>query len=159
MQLSELIDKTVAGLGFELVEFEASPRARLLRVFIDKPEGDKSGITVEDCAIVSKQLSRVFTVENVDYDRLEISSPGMDRPLIKADDFRRFAGAEVQIKLRIPVGTQRNFSGVLEGLVEPVGESAVEPSSKIPSIALRAEDGRHEFAIDNIDRARLIPKF
>jgi ribosome maturation factor RimP len=79
MYLSELIDKTVAGLGFELVEFESSPRARLLRVFIDKPEGDKSGITVEDCAIVSKQLSRVFTVENIDYDRLEISSPGMDR--------------------------------------------------------------------------------
>jgi ribosome maturation factor RimP len=156
MHLSELIDKTVAGLGFELVEFESSPRARLLRVFIDKPEGDKSGITVEDCAIVSKQLSRVFTVENIDYDRLEISSPGMDRPLIKADDFRRFAGAEVQIKLRLPVGTQRNFSGVLEGLVAP---DAGDESSKTPSIALLAEDGRHEFAIDHLDRARLIPKF
>lgn len=156
MHLSELIDKTVAGLGFELIEFESSPRARLLRVFIDKPEGDKSGITVEDCAIVSKQLSRVFTVENIDYDRLEISSPGMDRPLIKADDFRRFAGAEVQIKLRIPEGTQRNFSGVLEGLISPGVEV---DSPKIPSIVLLAEDGRHEFAIDNIDRARLIPKF
>jgi ribosome maturation factor RimP len=76
--------------------------------------------------------------------------------LIKADDFRRFAGAEVQIKLRLPVGTQRNFSGVLEGLVAP---DAGDESSKTPSIALLAEDGRHEFAIDNIDRARLIPKF
>ena len=157
MHLSELIDKTVSGLGFELVEFEASPRARLLRVFIDKPEGVVSAITVEDCALVSNQLSRLFVVENIDYDRLEISSPGMDRPLIKPADFRRFAGSEIQLKLRIPVGTQRNFSGTLEGLVElPQGESAAVELK----IAVRSgDDVRHEFAFDNIDRARLIPKF
>jgi ribosome maturation factor RimP len=149
MQLAELIEKTVDGLGFELVEFETSPRARLLRIFIDKPEGAESGITIDDCALVSSQLSRVFLVENVDYDRLEVSSPGMDRPLVKVDDYRRFAGAHVQIKLRVPVANQRNFSGVLVGLV--AGES--------PVIALLAGDIRHEFAVDNIDRARLIPKF
>jgi hypothetical protein len=82
MQLLDLIETTVTGLGYELVEFETSPRARLLRVFIDRPEAaqtDKSGISVEDCAAVSSQLSRVFMVENVDYDRLEVSSPGLDR--------------------------------------------------------------------------------
>jgi ribosome maturation factor RimP len=119
MQLIELIETTVTGLGYELVEFETSPRARLLRVFIDKPVAEptqKSGIGVEDCAAVSNQLTRVFTVENVDFDRLEVSSPGLDRPLVKAADYRRFAGQEVQLKLRVPLGTQRNFSGVLEGL-------------------------------------------
>lgn len=151
MQLADLIEKTIAGLGFELVEFETSPRARLLRVFIDKPEGTTSPIGVEDCALVSNQLSRVFTVENVDYDRLEVSSPGMDRPLIRAADFRRFAGAEIQLKLRVPLGTQRNFSGVLVGLVGDVADS--------PLIGLRVGDEVLEFALDNIDRARLIPKF
>ena len=149
MQVSELIEKTDDGLGYELVEFETSPRARLLRIFIDRPEGVTSGITVEDCALVSNQLTRLFAVENVDYDRLEVSSPGMDRPLTKAADFRRFAGHEIQVKLRLPAGNQRNFSGVLEGLGD----------AEFPSVRLRSGDVVHEFALDNIDRARLIPKF
>ncbi len=153
MQLIELIETTVKGLGYELVEFETSPRARLLRVFIDRPESEatqKSGISVDDCAIVSNQLSRVFTVENVDFDRLEVSSPGLDRPLVKAADFRRFAGQEVQLKLRVPVGNQRNFSGVLEGLDDADGAE---------SVCLRVNEAQHRFALDNIDRARLVPKF
>ena len=76
MQLSELIEKTVTGLGFELVDFETSPRARLLRIFIDRPEGSELRVTIDDCAAVSSQMSRVFAVENIDYDRLEVSSPG-----------------------------------------------------------------------------------
>lgn len=153
MQLIELIETTVTGLGYELVEFETSPRARLLRVFIDRPESgtaQKSSISVDDCAVVSNQLSRVFTVENVDFDRLEVSSPGLDRPLVKAADFRRFAGQEVQLKLRVPLGNQRNFSGVLEGL-EDVGGTE--------SVCLRVDETQHRFALDNIDRARLVPKF
>jgi ribosome maturation factor RimP len=152
MQLLDLIDTTVSGLGYELVEFETSPRARLLRVFIDKPEGEqatKSGISVEDCALVSSQLSRVFMVENVDYDRLEVSSPGLDRPLVKAADYRRFAGRDVQLKLRIPLGNQRNFSGVLEGLQEEGGGEMV---------CLKMNETVHRFALENIDRARLVPK-
>jgi ribosome maturation factor RimP len=140
-------------LGYELVEFETSPRARLLRVFIDRPEGaqtEKGGISVEDCAAVSHQLSRVFMVENVDYDRLEVSSPGLDRPLVKAADYRRFAGQDVQIKLRVPLGNQRNFSGVLEGLQEEGG---------IEVVCLRMNETLHRFPLDNIDRARLVPKF
>lgn len=153
MQLIELIETTVTGLGYELVEFETSPRARLLRVFIDRPASDaaqKSSISVDDCAVVSNQLSRVFTVENVDFDRLEVSSPGLDRPLVKAADFRRFAGQEVQLKLRVPLGNQRNFSGILEGLDDADGTE---------SVCLRVNETQHRFALDNIDRARLVPKF
>lgn len=153
MQLIELIETTVTGLGYELVEFETSPRARLLRVFIDKPVSEptqKSGIGVEDCAAVSNQLTRVFTVENVDFDRLEVSSPGLDRPLVKAADYRRFAGQEVQLKLRVPLGTQRNFSGVLEGL---------EAVDGVERVCLRVNETLHQFALDNVDRARLVPKF
>ena len=152
MQLFDLIETTVVGLGYELVDFETSPRARLLRVFIDKPESaqtEKSGISVEDCAVVSSQLSRVFMVENVDYDRLEVSSPGLDRPLVKPADYRRFAGQEVQLKLRVPLGNQRNFSGVLEGLREEGG---------VEMVCLRANETLHQFALENVDRARLVPK-
>ena len=153
MQLVDLIETTVVGLGYELVEFETSPRARLLRVFIDRPAGgqvEKGGISVEDCATVSSQLSRVFMVENVDYDRLEVSSPGLDRPLVKPADYRRFAGQYVQLKLRVPLGNQRNFSGVLEGLQEEGG---------VEMVCLKVNETQHRFALENIDRARLVPKF
>ncbi len=142
-----LIEQTVTGLGYELVDFETSPRARLLRVFIDRPgAGIKSGVTVEDCSAVSHQLSRVFTVENIDYDRLEVSSPGMDRPLKKIDDFVRFVGHEVQVKLRVPDGVQRNFSGLILGAVGN-------------RVLINTGEAEREFAFDNIDKARLVPKF
>ena len=153
MQLLDLIETTVVGLGYELVEFETSPRARLLRVFIDRPESaqvEKGGIGVEDCAAVSNQLSRVFMVENVDFDRLEVSSPGLDRALVKSAHYRRFAGQEVQLKLRVPLGNQRNFSGVLEGLQDVGG---------VEMVCLRVNETLHEFALENVDRARLVPKF
>lgn len=149
--LAGLIERTVAGLGFELVDFETSPRARLLRVFIDRSpaaDGDttRSGITVDDCAEVSHQLTRLFAVENIDYDRLEVSSPGMDRPLKKLADYVRFVGHDVQLKLRIAEGNQRNFSGTLLGSDES---------------SVRIHDGEAErtFAFDNIEKARLVPKF
>lgn len=75
------------------------------------------GITVDDCATVSNQLQRVFEVENIDYDRLEVSSPGLDRPLKKLADFERFAGEQAQLRLSLPIGNQRNFVGVIEGCV------------------------------------------
>ena len=142
MQLAELIEQAVTGLGYELVDFETSPRARLLRVFIDKD----AGISVDDCSVVSNHLSRLFTVENIDYDRLEISSPGLDRPLKKAADFVRFAGEEAQFKLRVPVGNQRNFVGTILG----------EQDGRV-RFSVGGED--LEFALDNIEKARLVPKF
>lgn len=156
--LAGIIEQAVGGLGYELVDFETSPRARLLRVFIDRPlvgdrpagAGDaaetRSGITVEDCAAVSNHLTRLFMVENIDYDRLEVSSPGMDRPLKKPEDFVRFAGQDVQLKLRIPEGVQRNFSGTI--LACDAGR-----------VRIGTTEGEREFAFDNIDKARLVPKF
>lgn len=147
--LQGLIEQTVTGLGYELVDVETSPRARLLRVFIDKPaQGDgRSGVTVDDCAAVSNQLTRMFLVENIDYDRLEVSSPGMDRPLKKPGDFERFVGQEVQIKLRVPEGgNQRNFSGSILGCE---GES----------VRINTGEAERTFAFDNIEKARLVPKF
>ena len=150
MDLAGLIEQTVVGLGYELVDFETSPRARLLRVFIDRPAvdaaTDRSGITVEDCASVSSQLTRLFLVENIDYDRLEVSSPGMDRPLKKPEDFVRFAGQEVQLKLRIPEGVQRNLSGTILGCSDG-------------QVRLATTEAEREFAFENIEKARLVPKF
>jgi ribosome maturation factor RimP len=145
MQLVELIEQAVTGLGYELVDFETSPRARLLRVFIDRMP-DKGNVNVDDCTTVSNQLSRVLTVENVDYDRLEVSSPGLDRPLKKAADWLRFAGQDVQLKLRVPIGPQRNFAGCIVGTR---GEAAI--------VAIEGEE--REFLLEGIEKARLVPRF
>lgn len=142
MELLNLIEQTVQGLDYELVDFEASPRGRLMRVFIDSP----NGITVDDCATVSNQLTRIFEVENIDYDRLEVSSPGLDRPLKKAADFERFAGQDVQLRLRMPIANQRNFAGVLQGLKDGV-------------VTLETEKGPVEVPFEEIEKARLVPKF
>lgn len=142
MDLVRIVEQAVAGLGYELVDIESSPRARLLRVFIDI----ERGINVDDCALVSSHLQRVFEVENVDYDRLEISSPGLDRPLKKLADFERFAGQEVQVRVRIPVGNQRNFAGVLEGV-------------RGDAVVIRADKGEFVFPLEQVEKARLVPKF
>jgi ribosome maturation factor RimP len=88
------IERTVEGLGYELVDVERLA-AGLLRVTLDSPQG----VRLEDCEKVSRQLSHLFAVEEVDYDRLEVSSPGLDRPLRRARDFGRFVGCEVQVQL------------------------------------------------------------
>jgi ribosome maturation factor RimP len=142
MNVAELIEQAVSGLGYELVDVETSPRGRLLRIFIDVP----SGITVDDCVTVSNHLTRLFMVENVDYDRLEVSSPGLDRPLRKAADFIRFTGQEAQLRLRIPLNNQRNFSGRLAGVSD--GRLTMD----IKGVA-------HEFELTQIERARLVPDF
>ena len=140
MDLQGLLDNTLAGLGYELVDLERSPKGGLLRVFIDRPDG----ITVEDCARVSNHLSRVLTVENVGYERLEVSSPGLDRPLRKARDFARFAGHKARLKLRVPLDGQRNFVGILR----PGAEGTV--SLEVEGRVLNLELG-------NVDKARLMP--
>ena len=101
--LAGLIDKTVMQLGFELVDLEMSNRGKLLRVFIDKlnPKDIKDSVVIEDCVLVSNQLGNVLTVEHeIDYDRLEVSSAGMDRVIKKEQDFIRFLGERAQVKLR-----------------------------------------------------------
>jgi ribosome maturation factor RimP len=140
------IGPAVTGLGYELVDVQMSNGGRLLRVFIDKPAGSDSGITVDDCAIVSRQLTRVLPVEGVDFERLEVSSPGLDRPLRKPADFARFAGQKAELRMRTPDETgRRKFVGVLQG--SDAGRIRVEV------------DGRTvELALDDLDRAKLIPE-
>lgn len=115
MELARLIEQAVSGLGYEFVDLESGSRSRLLRVFIDAPHS-AGGVTVGDCARVSDHLTRLFEVENVDYGRLEVSSPGLDRVLRKPADFERFAGHDVQVRMRVPVQGRRNFTGVLSGI-------------------------------------------
>lgn len=138
--VSGLIEKTVTGLGYEFVDFERAGRG-LLRVFIDAP----AGVGVEDCAAVSHQLSRLFAVEGIDYDRLEISSPGLDRTLKKTADFERFAGREIKVRLRVPRAGQRNFVG---RIVSVSGDK----------LTLDADGLAIEMEVSGIDRANLIPE-
>lgn len=141
MEIQTILDKTLPGLGYELVDFELTAQGTL-RVFIDKPEG----ITVEDCATVSNHLSRVFMVEDIDYKNLEISSPGLDRPLKKASDFTRFVGQEAKIKTRLPIEGQKNFIGRI-----------VSCENDIVQITF---DGKTaDIELTNIDKARLKPEF
>ena len=153
LRLLELIEKTVVGLGYELVDFEQAARG-LLRVYIDFPPeaADKGNITVEDCATVSHQLSHVFLVENTPYDRLEVSSPGLDRPLTKLSDYVRFVDAEAVVKLRMPMpgaANRKSFQGILQA---PEGEKL--------KLEFEGKDGPAmlEFSLADVDKARLVPK-
>lgn len=115
MDLQTLIEPTLAGMGYELVALERAGHG-LLRLYIDKPDG----IVVDDCVRVSNQLTRLFMVENVEYDRLEVSSPGLDRPLVKPADFVRFAGERANLRLHAPIEGRKRFTGVLRGLLDGV---------------------------------------
>jgi ribosome maturation factor RimP len=142
MDLAALLDKTVTQLGYELLDLEMSNRGKLLRLFIDKPEG----INVEDCALVSNHVSNLLAVEmDIDYDRLEVSSPGMDRVVKKKVDFERFAGQRIKLKLRVPIANKKNFVGLLQGVN---GED----------VLLENEAGLQRFALSNIEKARLNPE-
>ena len=145
MNLNDLIEKTVAGLGYELVDLEMSPRGRVLRVFIDKPEKAR-GVDIDDCVAASNQLSRVLTVENIDYDRLEVSSPGMDRPLFTLEQFAKHVGEQVKIKLRSPFDGRRNFQGLLRGVEDQ-------------DVVVLVDDHEFLLPIDLIDKANIIPRF
>lgn len=112
--LEALLEKTLAGLGYELVDLEVSRGGGLVRVFIDR----SGGINVDDCAAVSNHLTRLLAVEDVDYERLEVSSPGLDRPLKRSADFVRYQGERVQVKMRVPLQGRKNFVGVLRGASE-----------------------------------------
>lgn len=143
MDLYGVLEPTIVGLGYELVDLEMSNRGRLLRIFIDKP----GGVAVEDCVLVSNQVSRLLAVElDFDYDHLEVSSPGLDRPLKKEADFQRFSGEKAQLKLRVPLNGRKNFVGVLRG-----AESGV--------LSLEVDGALLAIALANLDKARLVPSF
>jgi len=136
-----LLEPTLAGLGYELVDLERSPGGKLLRVFIDKPDG----VNVDDCVTVSNHLSRLLAVENVDYDRLEVSSPGLDRPLKKTADFIRFAGESVKLRLRVALQGQRNFVGILREVKDGI-------------LKLEVDGKMLDLELNNLEKVRLVPK-
>ena len=140
--LDGILEPTLAGLGFELVDTQVSSRGRLVRVFMDKP----GGITVDDCAAVSRHLSRLFEVEGIDYDRLEVSSPGVDRPLRRPADFARFVGHRVDVRMRLADATgRRRYVGVLRGIDGTTATLDVDGAQ----VALQ---------LQGMDRARLVPE-
>ena len=140
MDLMQLLEPTLNGLGYELVDFEWFGRGKL-RVMIDKADG----INVDDCAMVSNHLTRYFAVESVEYDRLEVSSPGLDRPLRKAADFVRFRGERAELKLKVPLDGRKNFTGTLGVLTD--GLLALDSDGKMFAIELA-----------NVHKARLKPE-
>jgi ribosome maturation factor RimP len=139
-KLGELLAKTLPPMGYELVDWEMS-RGRMVRVFIDKPDG----INVDDCARVSNQLTRLFTVENIDYERLEVSSPGLDRPLTKIADYTRFSGEEAQVHLHELTDGVRKLKGILRGI-------------EGQNVLVETETGVRTIPFALIDRGRLVPK-
>ncbi|MBX9916320.1 MAG: ribosome maturation factor RimP [Nitrosomonas sp.] len=141
MVLEELLESTLQGMGYELIEVERLAHNKLLRIFVDKEDG----INIDDCVAISNHLSRLFAVENIDYGRLEVSSPGLDRPLRKEADFIRFKGETVKLKLRIPIQGQRNFVGVLREINNGI-------------IKLESEGKLLDLELSNLGKARLVPK-
>jgi len=151
-KLGELLASTLPPMGYELVDWEMS-RGRMVRVFIDKlagsTEGSTDGISVDDCARVSNHLTRLFAVEDIDYERLEVSSPGLDRPLTKIADYTRFSGEEAQVHLHELTDGVRKVKGILRGIVQ--GTSG-------DSVLVETETGVRTIPFALIDRGRLVPK-
>ncbi len=162
--LHTLIETSVSQLGYELIDLEISNRGKVLRVFIDKqnPVDIKDSVNIDDCTLVSNQLGNLLAVENdIDYDRLEVSSPGLDRVLKKEADYLRFTGERATVKLRVPIVelaantkedgkekqvTKKNFVGFVRGLEDG-------------QLLLECDGVMYKIALSNIDKSRLNPIF
>jgi len=150
MNWQAVVESTVTGLGYDLVDCERSAKG-LLRVYIDRVANDPAGeyIVVEDCEKVTRQLQHVLEVEGCAYERLEVSSPGLDRPLKKVADYQRFAGQEIDLSLKLAFQGRKHYRGVLEAL--PEGWRLV----------LNNESGKGDqaldFSLEEVKEARLVP--
>jgi|TARA_B110000444_G_scaffold195544_1_gene186061 ribosome maturation factor RimP len=141
--LETLIEKLVTQLGYELVDFETVNGGQILRIYIDK--GDL--IDIEDCTKVSNHVNNVLSVEtDYDYERLEVSSPGLDRVIKKLNDFDRFKGQKIKIKTRFAIENRKNFKGTLSGI-------------KGESIMIEVDNESLLIDFENIDKARLDPDY
>jgi len=146
-RLLKMLEPLVESMGYELVllEFNAHRGSALVRLFIDAV----AGVTLGDCERVSREVEGVLDVEDPipqNY-RLEVSSPGLDRPLVKPAHFERFAGSVAKVQLTAPKGGRRKFQGVLKGLKE--GQVVLDT----------ADAGTVELRLDEIERARLVPDY
>lgn len=162
--LTKAVTEGVSALGYELVDVETSGHG-LVRVFIDQP----AGISVGDCEKVSNHLTRVFAVENIEFDRLEVSSPGLDRPLRTLGDFQRFSGSQVKVRLMAPVEGRKRFDGVVISANATTVEFALIESTSTEKVAetkkgkrkatppLAADGKRIRVTYAQIEKARLVP--
>jgi len=172
------IATTVAALGYDLVDVERAAGG-LLRVTIDHPAqpagAPERSVTVDDCERVTRQLQHVLEVEGVAYERLEVSSPGLDRPLRSAGDFARFAGAEVELTLKEPFKGRKRWRGTLEPngdawriVVPAQGSAALDARRRGPKARTKpvvastdatAADAAQalDFTLDEVREARLVP--
>jgi ribosome maturation factor RimP len=167
----ELIEPTIRGLGYELVDVQRAAHG-LLRVTVDTTPA-AGGIGLNDCERISRQLTHLLAVEQVDYERLEVCSPGLDRPLTGPRDFTRFAGSPVQLQLKEPLQGRRRFQGRLLGLdgqagaervrlaVDPAGGAQTSPARgrKSAARAVGPQPTTIELPLAAIEKARLVPQF
>lgn len=145
MQLNDiysLLDKTLNGLGFELVDLNIT-HSNIIQVFIDKPEG----ITLDDCTFISNHLSKLLTVENIEYNRLEVSSPGIERPLKKLSDYIKYTEHKIKVKLNNLINKQKTFQGIIK---------KVEQETIYLEVSL---DEVIAIEFNNINKARLVFDF
>ena len=188
MALKEIVEQTVAGLGYDLVEIERSA-AGLLRVTIDLPwtaptAGAEAGVvseqfvTVEDCEKVTRQLLFALEVDAIEFKRLEVSSPGIDRPLRGEPDFERFVGQQIDVTLKVPLGVgaaagssvsanRKKFRGVMERVALADGlmgwqivwsdAPAVKPGQRVSKKRMPAPLQALGFTLDELREARLAP--
>ena len=145
--VSKIIQPTINALGMVLwgVEHVQKGKYSVLRIFIDSEGGIEGGITVTDCAKVSRQISGLLDVESPisgEY-TLEVSSPGLDRPLFKVDQFEKFVGDEVKVQMRVPIEGKRRFKGVIESVS---GET----------ICLKKEEETFKLQHSEIDKASVV---
>lgn len=168
------VEQTVTGLGYDLVEIERSAGG-LLRITIDMPHvpgGAEQFVTVEDCETVTRQLQFLLEVEQVDYRRLEVGSPGIDRPLRHEADFTRFVGHVIDITLKQPIGAtgtdvaanRKKFRGTLEATGEAghwqivwSDAPAAKPGARISKKREQAPLQAMQFTLDELREARLAP--
>ena len=144
-QLNKMFGPVVEGLGYEFVglEYKSGSKPAILRIFIDH----ENGITVDDCAAISRQVSAVLDVEDPisgEY-TLEVSSPGLDRPLFTAEHYQQFLGSRIKCKLRMPFNGRRKFTGKLLKADEN-------------NIVLSIDNESVELFIDDIEKANIVPQ-
>ena len=167
MNWQDAAQRTVAGLGYELVDLERTGGGTL-RMFIDRvpgavyPTGEAEQVTVDDCEAVTRQLRYVLEVEECDYTRLEVSSPGLDRPLKREADYARFEGSTIALTLKLPLAGRKKFEGVLTARdggwrLEMAAAAAVGKDAKNGKAAQGGEAQALDFVLDEVRDANLVP--
>lgn len=146
--LWNIVETSAGDLGFELVDLERTPGG-ILRVFIDTTDPQQM-VTIDDCEALSRHLVHVLPVEGIDFDRLEVSSPGLDRPLTKPAHYQRFADQLVKLRLKQPLEGRRNFEGLLRAAQD--GTLSLEYEGKGGQMLVL------NFQINEVERARLVPQ-